>query len=536
MMKHKSQQMLATLRVAAFASIVRGAVYLVTAATVLLMLQSGPANAAAAAAEQKPGQEYMVLCYHAIPAGFNGDDGANSVGNFTMHLAWLRENGYTAISMDDVLQAKAGHKLLPQRAFLLTVDDGYEDFYVNVFPILKAYKIPAVIAVVGRWIKNGLDAEESRGDRYYNKQQFVTWAQVKEMSDSGLVEVASHSFDLHHGILANPQGNRQPAAVTARYDAAKNTYETADDRRLRVRSDLRLNSLLIAEHIGKWPRVMVWPYGQMDRIGREEAARNGMPISFTLIGGIASVNNTEVVPRTLITKEMRLSTFAYLARRRETLKEREPMHAIRLTLDRIYDSDPARQEQKLGRLLDQIARVGVNTVLLQPFAAPAEDGPRAGQIAEAYFPNSVMPMRADLLNRVAWQMHSRTGADVFLLIDPARLVRSEKNREDVLKVYSEMSLHVPVQGLMFEGGWVDADLLARMNYWPMPRIYTAPRRSAMASDGDIDINDDKSIARVSDSLIDGLADSNDFLDDPKKSHLARQALSLKDNLFAVQGE
>ena len=77
-------------------------------------------------------------------------------------VAWLRENGYTAISMEDVLQAKAGRKPLPERAYLLTVDGGYEDFYVNVFPILKAYRIPAVMAVVGRWIESGPDSEQSR--------------------------------------------------------------------------------------------------------------------------------------------------------------------------------------------------------------------------------------------------------------------------------------------------------------------------------------------------------------------------------------
>src|ERR1700693_4899678 len=190
----------------------------------LLFLQSG-ATDVGAAGDQKPAQEYVVLCYHAIPAGLNGGDAANSVSNFTTHLTWLRENGYTAISVDDVLQAKAGRKPLPQRAYLLTVDDGYEDFYVNVFPILKAYKIPAVMAVVGRWIENGPDPEQSRLDPLYVKQQFVTWAQVKEMADSGLVEVASHSFDLHHGILANPQNNQQPAAITLSYDALTKTYE-----------------------------------------------------------------------------------------------------------------------------------------------------------------------------------------------------------------------------------------------------------------------------------------------------------------------
>ncbi|HWZ46760.1 MAG TPA: poly-beta-1,6-N-acetyl-D-glucosamine N-deacetylase PgaB [Herbaspirillum sp.] len=464
MMKNKFQRMLAMCAVMA-----------------LLFLQS-VATDAGTTGGQKSAAEYIALCYHAIPAGFNDDDGANSVSNFTTHLAWLRENDYTAISMDDVLQAKAGRKPLPQRAYLLTVDDGYEDFYVNVFPILKAYKIPAVMAVVGRWIESGPDPEESRRDPSYAKQQFVTWAQVKEMADSGLVEIASHSFDLHRGILANPQNNQQPAAITLRYDAATNTYETVEERRLRVRKDLHMNSMLIKQHTGKLPRIMVWPYGQMDRIGATEAARAGMPINMTLLDGFAAVNNTEIVPRILISKEMGLTNFAYLVRHKDARKGREPMRAVRVSLDIIYDKDPVMQELKLGRLLDQSARLGVNTVLLQPFAAPAEDGAKTGQITESYFPNSVMPMRADLLNRVAWQMHTRLNADVFLMLNPDKFARYGKNRKDVLKLYNEMSLHVPVQGLLFEGAFPDIDLLTHMNYWPLPRIYTTPHQSLLVND------------------------------------------------------
>lgn len=559
------------------------------------------ATAAAAGAAPDTGQKYIALCYHSIPARFNGDGGANSVATFTSHLAWLRENGYTAVSIDDILQAKAGAKPLPPRAYLLTVDDGYEDFYVNVFPILKAYKIPAVLGVVGRWIENGPDPQESRIDPYYAKQQFVTWAQVREMSDSGLVEIASHSYDLHHGVLANPQGNLQPAATTLGYDAEGNAYETPEHMRLRVRSDLQYNSLLIRQQTGKAPRVMVWPYGEMNKLSGEESRRAGMPINLTLIDGFASVGNTEVIPRTLIQKELRLSDFSYLVRHKDTFKEREPVRAIRLTLDRIYDPDPEQQEIKFGRLLDQVARLGVNTVLLQPFALTAGNGDKgdkgdndshgreAGAGIEAYFPNSLMPMRADLLNRVAWQMHSRLVVDVFLLVDPSSLAQNHYSRADIVKLYTEMSLDAPMQGVLFERSPVDFDLLASMNYRPLPKVYTAMRqpdasdaagtRTAYASeqliDGFVvarplgidpaqldafvrtlpadrvnmlslslkDANADAYRTMPADvrmlqyrGISDFLVDGDDFLDDPKKVELVRQAVSLKSNPFAKLGE
>ena len=55
------------------------------------------------------------------------------------------------------------------------------------------------------------------GGELLDQSAFLSWAQLREMRASGLVEVASHSHDLHRGIEANPQGNLQPAAVARSY-------------------------------------------------------------------------------------------------------------------------------------------------------------------------------------------------------------------------------------------------------------------------------------------------------------------------------
>jgi poly-beta-1,6-N-acetyl-D-glucosamine N-deacetylase len=81
-----------------------------------------------------------------------------------------------------------------------------------------------------------------------------------------------------------------------------------------------------------------------------------------------------------------------------------PQKAMHIDLDYIYDADPVQQEKNLGHLLDRITFLGVNTVYLQAFADPDGDG-----VANAvYFPNRHMPMRADLFDRVAWQIRTRT--------------------------------------------------------------------------------------------------------------------------------
>jgi biofilm PGA synthesis lipoprotein PgaB len=77
---------------------------------------------------------------------------------------------------------------------------------------------------------------------------------------------------------------------------------------------------------------------------------------------------------------------------------------MHVDLDYIYDADPVQQEDNLSRLLERIAAMGVNTVYLQAFADP--DGNGAAE--SVYFPNRHLPMRADLFNRVAWQIQTRT--------------------------------------------------------------------------------------------------------------------------------
>ena len=103
---------------------------------------------------------------------------------------------------------------------LLTFDDGYSSFYKLVFPLLRAYKYPATLAIVGSWMEQR--EKVMSGARQVERPRFRTLEQLKEIAASGLVEIASHSYDLHHGIPGNPQGNEMPAATTRAYDARNN--------------------------------------------------------------------------------------------------------------------------------------------------------------------------------------------------------------------------------------------------------------------------------------------------------------------------
>src|SRR5690554_1421033 len=80
----------------------------------------------------------LVLAYHDIE---DSDPDQTFVSVRTDHLvdqlAWLRENNYQPVSIDQILDASQGKTTLPDKAVLLTFDDGYSSFYTRVFPMLK---------------------------------------------------------------------------------------------------------------------------------------------------------------------------------------------------------------------------------------------------------------------------------------------------------------------------------------------------------------------------------------------------------------
>nr|MBF0684090.1 poly-beta-1,6-N-acetyl-D-glucosamine N-deacetylase PgaB [Pseudomonas sp.] len=234
--------------------------------------------------------------------------------------------------------------------------------------------------------------------------------QVREMAGSGLVELASHSHGLHKGVLANPQGNLQPSAGALIYDPATGRYETVEAQRLRIEQDLRTSRELIERHTGVRVRAMVWPYGAFTQPALDAAARAGMPITLTLEEG----PNTADVPLSRIRRSLAIHGVpvpdytVFRAPQGDGIVS--PLNcAMHVDLDYVFDPDPVQQEANLSLLLERVQAVGPHSVFLQAFADPDGDG-----AADAlYFPNRHLPVRADLFNRAAWQLRTRTGVQVY---------------------------------------------------------------------------------------------------------------------------
>ncbi len=89
----------------------------------------------------------------------------------------------------------------------------------------------------------------------------LTWAQAREMQQSGLVEFASHGYDLHGTVRGNPQASQVPAFWFRIFDPARG-YEDDDAYRRRVGADLQQSIAVMTRELGRAPRAIAWPYGR----------------------------------------------------------------------------------------------------------------------------------------------------------------------------------------------------------------------------------------------------------------------------------
>ena len=127
----------------------------------------------------RPKYVVPILMYHHIDQ--NGAVSSLSVSpeNFKRQMQFLSRHNYSVISLDEFAQLKRRGGQFVRNAVVITFDDGYEDNYTFAYPILKKYNLPAAIFVI----------VDSIGEEGY-----LTYAQIKEMLNSGIIDIGSHSL------------------------------------------------------------------------------------------------------------------------------------------------------------------------------------------------------------------------------------------------------------------------------------------------------------------------------------------------------
>ena len=384
----------------------------------LLLSLSHLAQAKDEAKEMKPGA-FLVFCYHAVPAKPSLNDPYAVPQNlFVEQMEYLRTHGYHPVSLDDILKASQGKQELPQKPVLLTFDDAYISYHDFVVPVLEKFGYPSVLAVVGTWIdRPPKDITEP----------LMTWDQVRQASKRRLVEVVSHTYDLHKAIQYNPPGNVGAAVSVRAFDPTSRNYETEEAYRARIEADFAAQKELFARQLDMLPRAVVWPYGRHNAISVEVARETGICLGFTLEEGFAHLSRVHEINRNLV-RNRPIRDFIRTVVDPEGKKA--GIRALQVDLDLVYDPGSYGQTDKnLGKLIDRLVAMKVNTVFLQAFADP--NG--TGNVESVYFYNRVLPVRADIFSHAVHQMIIRDMA-VYAWMPTLSIVLPDKDLNESLRV------------------------------------------------------------------------------------------------------
>lgn len=357
---------------------------------------------------------------------------------------WLKGTGWTVVSLDQIMAAGKGGPSLPEKSILLTFDDGYSSLYTRVFPLLQVYRYPAVAALVGSWMEGPANATVRYGETDVPRSKFITWEQAREMQGSGLVEFASHSYDLHRGVTANPQDNSIGGARTWRYDPTTMRYEDDLRHRTRVRGDLERARRQMASALGRAPRALVWPFGRFSALALAEARAAGFTFALTLEAEPASPYDPFMLHRYFPNRSPGLGEIA--DNLRFAVEAPETSRVACLALDGLAALQGEAQNTALGNMIEELRRLGPNKVVIDGQAALAAPEHPVGDV---YFPTRLRPMRADLLSRAVWQIRSRAGVEVYVHL-PLQAALAAVGEAGVGMLYADMLRHAAADGIVVD--------------------------------------------------------------------------------------
>src|SRR6185436_17138272 len=182
-------------------------------------------------------------------------------------------------------------------------------------------------------------------------------------------------------------------------------YETDARYKARIRADLARSRDQLAANLGRSPRAIVWPFGRYSGPGLDIARELGFRFSMTLDAEPAWTSDLTSIHRYFPTQNPPLGEIV------DNLRFEPPGPRIRriacLQLDDIAAApDAAAQDEMLGKIIENLRALGANSVMIDAHAALAHDDAPIGAV---YFPTDLLPVKADLLSRVSWQLRSRAG-------------------------------------------------------------------------------------------------------------------------------
>lgn len=141
-------------------------------------------------------EEYIkvpIIMYHSIlkdPSRSNKYTVTPSV--LEEDLKYIKDNGYTTVTISDLISYVYDDTPLPEKPIVLTFDDGHYNNYGYLFPLLEKYDMKAVISIVGSYTDKFTETDEANLNYSY-----LRWKDIKELMDTGRIEFQNHTYSLH---------------------------------------------------------------------------------------------------------------------------------------------------------------------------------------------------------------------------------------------------------------------------------------------------------------------------------------------------
>ena len=183
-------------------------------------------------------------------------------------IIYLKNNGYETVSLKQVTKYVYNGEPLPEKPIMITFDDGMYNNLEYVLPILEKHDACAVFAVVGSYTD-----EYSESNVTNTNYSYLRWCDIAGLLETGRVEFASHSYDLHN-ISAK------------RYGTAKNKSESSLDFISLFHEDTQKMQSAFSANCIFTPYAYAYPLGNFSKESERVLKKMGFLASFSCIEGI----------------------------------------------------------------------------------------------------------------------------------------------------------------------------------------------------------------------------------------------------------
>ncbi len=209
--------------------------------------------------------EVPIIMYHHIETDETSlNDFIVTSNKLEEDLKKIRNAGYTTISYAELYDFVNNGTHLPEKPIIITFDDGYESNYKYLYPLLKKYNMKATIAIIGNMV--GKDIYEGK-----STYKHFSYNEAKEMYDSGLVEIQTHTYNLH--------------SIDERIGVQMKENEEEEAYKKLFYNDIEIAKKELEENVGNKSFVFTYPYGAYDDLTEDIVKKLGFEVTVTTDSG-----------------------------------------------------------------------------------------------------------------------------------------------------------------------------------------------------------------------------------------------------------